>query len=58
MSTDHSRADSDESTYVGFDLEDVEEKRAVRIRAAQLGYPSMAHYVRALIRNDLEDADI
>jgi len=58
MSTERSTADSEESTYLGVDLADVEEKQAVRIRAAQLGHKSMADYVRTLIREDLEGTDL
>lgn len=48
----------DESTYVGFNLESEADKRRVRMRTAQLGYSSIAAYVRDLVDEDLEDADL
>jgi len=57
MSTDQSSGKSREDTYVGFEMADPEEKQRVRVRAAQLGYSSMAAYVRSLVREDLDDAD-
>ena len=46
-------AQSEDSTYVGFDMESEEDKRQLRVRAAELGFSSMSGYVRALVYEDL-----
>lgn len=48
----------EESTYVGFDLHSKDDKRKVRMRAAQLGYQHMSDYVRSLVYEDLKDANL
>lgn len=47
-------AQSEESTYVGFDMDSKEHKRELRVRAAELGFQSMSAYVRALVYQDLD----
>lgn len=57
MSTDAGDADSRGDTYIGFDVSP-EDKQRIRVRAAQLGYNGMAGYVRDLVLDDIDDAEI
>lgn len=54
MSTTESGAGGD---HIGTRVES-EKKRLVMMRAAQLGHDNMSDYIRALIDDDLDEADL
>jgi predicted DNA-binding protein len=56
MSRSGSKREAD--TYVGFRMETEEDKRKVKMRSAQLGYDTVSAYVRDIVEQDLEDANL
>lgn len=58
MSSTNADGDADPDTYIGFRMETEEDKLRVKMRTAQLGHDSVSDYVRSVVEDDLEDANL
>lgn len=51
-------ADSDRgSTYVGFDMEEPDDKQALRVASAKAGYSSVAAYLREIVYSEVDELE-